>query len=74
MCAQAEVCACRFWANQPLGQRVHLVLTAAELAGQKAVPSAEPFETFLKASAQGLYMVLGERQGLARGNAGLFLY
>lgn len=58
-----------FCDNQPLGQRLHLVLLAGELTDQEAIQSDECFEPFLEECAQGLYPVLGERQGLAGGDA-----
>jgi len=58
-----------FCDNQPLGQRLHLVLLATELTDQEAIQSGERFETFPEERAQGFYPVLGERQGLAGGDA-----
>ena len=55
--------------NRPLGQQLHLVLLASELTDREAIQSVERFEPFVEECAQGFHPVLGERQGLAGGDA-----
>lgn len=62
--------ACLLGSSQHLGQGLRRVLTAPELSDREAVQSAEPPEAPAGEPAQGVCSVLGDRQGVAGGDAG----
>lgn len=61
--------ACLLRSSRPPGRSLQRVLLGPQLSDQEAVQSVEPLEASVEEPAQGVYSVLGDRQGVAGGDA-----